>query len=61
MSKDCPPRKGPQGLGVGQSQSVVGQERIQFIPPHPSMGHRTQYQSQGAARTPPVTQVGQRG
>ena len=25
-------------LGAGQSQSVVGQELIQFIPPPPSMG-----------------------
>ena len=26
MRKDCPQRQGPQGLGAGQSQSVVGQE-----------------------------------
>ena len=39
----------------------MGQKRIQFIPPHLSMGQGSQYQSQGAARAPLVTQEGQRG
>ena len=60
MRRDCPQRQGSQGLGTGQSQSVVGQERIQFIPLHPSMGQRSQYKSQGVARVPPVTQASQR-
>ena len=61
MRRDYPQRKGSQGFGTAQSQSAVGQERIQFIPPHPSIGQRSQYQFQGAARAPPITQVGQRG
>ena len=40
---------------------MVGQERIQYIPPQPGTGQRSQFQSQGAARAPPVTQAGQRG
>ena len=43
MRRDCPQRQGPQGLGATQSQSAVGQQRIQFIPPPPSMGQRSQY------------------
>ena len=61
MRRDCPQRQGSQGFGIAQSQSAVGQERIQFIPPQPSTGQRSQYQFQGAARAPPVTQAGQRG
>ena len=41
MRRDCPQRQGSQGLGTVQSQSTVGQERIQFIPPHSSMGQRS--------------------
>ena len=52
MRRDCPQRQGSQGLGTTQSQSAMGQERIQFIPPHPSMGQRNQYQSQGAIQEP---------
>ena len=37
------------------------QERIQFIPPHPSMGKRNQFQSQGAIQAPSAAQMGQRG
>ena len=33
MRRDCPQRQGSQGFGTSQSQSVVGQERIQYIPP----------------------------
>ena len=61
MRRDFPQRQGSQGFGTAQSQSVVGQERIQYIPPQPSTGQRSQFQFQGAARAPPVTQVGQRG
>ena len=40
MRQDCPQRQGSQDFGTTQSQLVVRQERIQFIPPHPSMGQR---------------------
>ena len=50
------PRQGSQGFGTAQSQSVVGQERIQYIPPQPGTGQRSQFQSQGAAWAPPVTE-----
>ena len=45
MRRDCPQRRGSQGFKTAQSQSTVGQERIQYIPPHPSMGQRSQFQS----------------
>ena len=61
MKRDCHQRQGSKGFGTSQSQSVVGQERIQFIPPQPSTGQRSQYQFQGGARAPPVTQAGQKG
>ena len=61
MRRDFPQRQGSQGFGITQSQSGMGQEQIQFIPSHPSMGQKSQYQSQGAAQVPPVTQSGQRG
>ena len=60
MWRDFPQRQGSQGLRTEQSQSIMGQERIQFFPPHPSMGRRGQHQSQGVALVPPVTQAGQR-
>ena len=40
------------------SQSAVGQEQIQFVSPHLSMGQRNQYQSQGAAQAPSTSQTG---
>ena len=58
MKRDFPQRQGSQGFGSAQSQLAVGQERIQFIPPHPSMGQRSRYQSYGVVRVPPVTQAG---
>ena len=61
MRRDCPQRQGSQGFGTTQSQSVVGQERIQYIPPQPDTGQRSQFQFQGATRAPPISQVGQRG
>ena len=51
-------RKGSRGLGTVQSQSAVGEERTQFVSPHPSMGQRDQYQSQGAAQEPSTLQTG---
>ena len=33
MRRDCPQRQGSQGFGTVQSQSVAGQERIQYVPP----------------------------
>ena len=38
MRKDCPQRQGSQGFGTAQSQSVVGQERIQYVPPQSGTG-----------------------
>ena len=61
MKRDCPKRQGSQGFGTVQSQLAVGQEQIQFIPPHPSMGQRSQFQSQGAIQAPSAAQMGQRG
>ena len=40
MRRDCPRRQGSQGFGTAQSQSVAGQERIQYIPPQHSIGQR---------------------
>ena len=34
---------------------------MQFIPPHPSMGQRNQFQSRGAIQAPPEAHMGQRG
>ena len=42
IRRDCPQRQGSQGFGIAQSQSVVEQERIHYIPPHPSIGQRSQ-------------------
>ena len=61
MRRDFPQRQGSQDFGKAQSQSAVGQERIQYIPPQPGTGQKGQFKSQGAARAPPVTQAGQRG
>ena len=61
MRKDCPQRQGSQGFGTEQSQSVVGQERIQYIPPQHGTGQRSQSQFQGATRAPPISQAGPRG
>ena len=61
MRRDFPQRQGSQGFETAQSQSVVRHERIQYIPPQPGTSQRSQFQSQGAARAPSVTQAGQRG
>ena len=39
-----------------QSQSVEGQEQIQFVSPYPSVGQRDQYQSEGATPAPSTSQ-----
>ena len=49
-----PQRQGSQGIGTVQSQLAVEQERVQFIPPHPSTGQRNQFQFRGAIRAPSV-------
>ena len=38
MRRDCPQRQGSQGFGTAQSQSVAGQERIQYVPPQHGTG-----------------------
>ena len=58
MRRDCPQRQGSQGFGTAQSQSAVGQERTQFVPPPLSMGQGNQYQFQGAAPAPSTSQTG---
>ena len=40
MRRDCPQRQGSQGFGTAQSQSVAGQERIQYVPPQHGTGQR---------------------
>ena len=61
MRRDCPQRQGSQGFGTTQSQSVAGQERIQYVPPQHGTGKRSQSQFQGAIWAPPISQVGPRG
>ena len=61
MRWDCPQRQGSQDFRTTQSQLVVDQESKQFIHPHPSMGQRNQFQSQGAIQAPSAAQMGQRG
>ena len=54
MRRDFPRRQGSQGFGTTQSQSVAGQERIQYVPPQHSTCQRRQSQFQGATRAPHV-------
>ena len=61
MRRDCPKRQGSQGFGTSPSQSVAGQERIQYVPPQHGAGHRGQSQFQGATRAPHISQAGPRG
>ena len=44
-----------------QSQLAVGQESIQFIPPHPSTGQRNQFQFRGVIQALSKAQIGKRG
>ena len=41
MRRDCLQRQGSQGFRTTQSQSAVGQERIQYIPPQLGIGQRS--------------------
>ena len=62
MRRDCPRRQGSQGFGTAQSQSVAGQERIEYVPPQHGTGQRrSQSQFQGATRAPHISQAGPRG
>ena len=61
MSDGLPQGHGSQGYGTMQSQLAVGQESIQFIPPHPSTGQRNQFLFRGAIQALPAAQIGQRG
>ena len=61
MRRDCPQRQGSQGFWTSQSQSVAGQERIQYVPPQRGTGQRGQSQFQGATRAPHISQAGPRG
>ena len=61
MKRDYPQRQGSRGFGTVQSQSAVGQERTQFVPPPPSMGQGNQYQFQGATPAPSTLQTGHIG
>ena len=56
-----PQKQGSQDFGTAQSQLVVEQENIRFIPPHPSTGQRNQFQFRGVVQALPATQIGQRG
>ena len=56
-----PQRQGSQDFGTMQSQLAVGQESIEFIPPHPSTGQRNQFQFRGAIQALPAALIGQRG
>ena len=56
-----PQRQVSQDFRTMQSQLAVGQESIQFIPPHSSTGQRNQFQFRGAIQALPATQFGQRG
>ena len=56
-----PQRQGSQDFGTMQSQLSVGQESVEFIPPHLSTVQRNQFQFRGAIQALPATHVGQRG
>ena len=58
MRRDCPQRQGSQGFGTAQSQSVVGQERIQYVPPQPGRG---QSMGRGRGRNPQAGTSGVQG
>ena len=58
MRRDCPQRQGSRCLGLVQSQSVVGQEQLQFVSPYPIMGQRDRYQSKDATPALSTSQAG---
>ena len=55
MRRDCSQRQSSQGFGTAQSQTVAGQERIQYVPPQHGTGQRGQSQFQGATRAPHIS------
>ena len=61
MRRDYPQRQGSQGFGTSQSQSIAGQERIQYVPPQHGTGQRGQSPFRGATWTPHISQAGPRG
>ena len=61
MSDGITPETGIPRLWEMQSQLAVGQESIQFIPPHPSTGQRNKFRFRGAIQALSATQIGQRG
>ena len=61
MRRDCPQKQGSQGFETAQSQSVVRQKRIQYVPPQHGTGQRGHSQFQGATRAPHISQAGPRG
>ena len=61
MRRDCPQRQGSQDFGTAQSQSAIGQERTQFVPPAPSLDKGNHYQFQGATLAPSTSQTGHMG
>ena len=61
MSDGIAPEKGIPRLWDNAILLAVGQESIQFIPPHPSTGQRNQFRFRGAIQVLPTTQIGQRG
>ena len=61
MKRDCPQRQGSQDFGTAQSQSTVGQEMTQFVPPPPSMDQGNHYQFQGSTPAPSTWQTGHIG
>ena len=56
-----PQRQGSQDFGTMYFQLAVGQESIQFIPPHHSTGQRNRFRFRGAIQALPTAQIGQRG
>ena len=61
VRRDFPQRQGSQDFGTAHSQSVEGQEMIQYVPPQYSTGQSSQSQFQGATRAPHISQAGPRG
>ena len=61
IRRDCPQRQGSQGFGTAQSQSVAGQERIQYVPPQHGTGPRGQSMGRGRGRGPQARTSGVQG
>ena len=61
IRRDCPQRQGSQGFGTAQSQSVAGQERIQYVPPQHGTSPRSQSMGRGRGRGPQAGTSGVQG